>query len=851
MSDKKPNILKALFDIKPVDDSGLVDVRKIAKVAPVVNLASVKTKPSELSSRADEKFFSPREEFEAVLSQTLDVAKEIKSIGGETVMKKKAGRPRYRPIFAKQKSEVADPYQAILSQINQRVAPVHGEGIIGEPRKIDPISLGMMTEKIPGAASSEIESWAKYARNSDNKATENSRQGWNKNYELRITGIFNPEFLIRSKNYLFRRNNFLTFGVVGFSALIFTSFGQYGISVKNEVLRESNLAVANLEQANESLRVFDFEAASNDFAEAYGEFSKAGESLNFMGASITSLFAELPGAGKLKSAKNLVEAGKLLAEAGKSMSEAVTALSKTSLILMMSDVVTDNDVRHQNIFSDLKKSFASSSKNLSKASALLSDVNAEALPEDKRESFLEFQSKLPEFRSIVSDAVEYTSFLENLLGSNGTKKYLILFQNNSELRPTGGFPGTYAVVTFKDGRLAGFLVDDVYNLDGQLKENIIPPKPLQHITPNWGMRDANWFIDFSVSAQKTMEFFNKEAGYDIDGVITMSPRMISDILKVVGPIEMPEYGFSINDENFLSTIQAEVEYGDNREQPKKVVLDMAPKLLERINSSDPGKWLDIFSVFISGLDKKDVLMYFKDLNLEQFVADKGFGGLIKNTDEDYLMITFTNVKGSKTDIVTDNSIKVSVRFEEGRMVHKIELTRQHNGGSTRYGFYNKQNPAYVRVLVPEGSELVSISGNSDPGYKPLINYSGSDFKQDGDLLKLESGFHPVRGKTPRLESGSSADHAFQAGRTSNGIDNENGVSTYSESGKTGFAFWLITDPGKQKTVELEYVVSVQSNNIYVQKQPGLEVDNFEFQVGDSLLYYGEFNKDLELKFKLE
>ena len=464
---------------------------------------------------------------------------------------------------------------------------------------------------------------------------------------------------------------------------------------------------------------------------------------------------------------------------------------------------------------------------------------------------MEFQSKLPEFRRIVSDAVEYTSFLENLLGSNGTKKYLILFQNNSELRPTGGFPGTYAVVTFKDGRLAGFLVDDVYNLDGQLKENIIPPKPLQHITPNWGMRDANWFIDFSVSAQKTMEFFNKEAGYDIDGVITMSPRMISDILKVVGPIEMPEYGFSINDENFLSTIQAEVEYGDNREQPKKVVLDMAPKLLERINSSDPGKWLDIFSVFISGLDKKDVLMYFKDLNLEQFVADKGFGGLIKNTDEDYLMITFTNVKGSKTDIVTDNSIKVSVRFEEGRMVHKIELTRQHNGGSTRYGFYNKQNPAYVRVLVPEGSELVSISGNSDPGYKPLINYSGSDFKQDGDLLKLESGFHPVRGKTPRLESGSSADHAFQAGRTSNGIDNENGVSTYSESGKTGFAFWLITDPGKQKTVELEYVVSVQSNNIYVQKQPGLEVDNFEFQVGDSLLYYGEFNKDLELKFKLE
>ena len=846
VSDKKPNILKALFDIKPVDKTGRVDVRKIAKVVPVVNLAPVKTKPPELSSRADEKFFfgvwddegvkdlgvvdykvakekvkpkpkiaiaspqiSPQEEFEAILSRTFDVRKEIKSIGGKTVAKRKAGKPRLRPILPKTKSAShADNYQTILSQINQRTLPEIEELFLSEPREIYPFELttsqvGSTCEVRP---SPEIESWVRYAKT--------------QNVKLKAQKI------LKLAASLFGRKVLTAIAIVSFSALTFSSFGQYGISVKNEVMKESNLAVANLEQANENLRVLDFEAASNNFAEAYEEFSRAGESLNFMGASITSLFAELPGfdkltaggAGKLKSAKNLVEAGKLLAEAGKSMS----------------DVPLPNllSVETQGL-GPFKNALISAGKNLSKASALLAKVSADDLPKDKREAFLEFQSKLPELEGIVSDAVEYTSFLERFLGAGlatsdvrGTSdvKYLILFQNDSELRPTGGFPGTYAVVTFKDGRLDGFLVDDVYNLDGQLKENIIPPKPLQHITPNWGMRDANWFVDFSASAQKTMEFFKKEAGYEIDGVITMSPRMISDILKVVGPIEMPEYGFAVSDENFLSTIQAEVEYGDNREQPKKVVVDMAPKLLERINSSDPGKWLDIFNVFVSGLDKKDILMYFKDLSLEQFVANKEFGGLIKNTDEDYLMVTLTNVKGSKTDRVTDNSIKVSVRFEEGRMIHKLELTRQHNGGSTRYGFYNKQNPAYVRVLVPEGSELLSISGNSDPGYKPLINYSNSNFEQDDNLFKLESGFN---------------------------FESENGVSIYNESSKTGFAFWLITDPGKQKTVELEYIVPVPSHNIYIQKQPGLEVDNFEFQVGDVLLYNGDFDKDLELRFKAE
>ena len=972
MINKKRNITEAMYDVRPVDDSGRVDVGKIYRVQPVVNLGNQKpankagvwnndesqsgTQKPNLDSKlsiparhnksidnVDNSFFrgpkgnrtpetqlsrlgspqagptvkssyqrqtkkqnpevevsdvlrqdkpklhfgaSPAKLLEKYINSKLSIKKELTAVGARVEKGNPDAKPRYRQIFVRQKSELTtsqvvpicdvpisqDDYQPILSEINKKVGPAMEVALVGEPREIYPLELTTsFTEPINDfvspqdlrshevAALPEIESWIRYATKDTQTNTDLTRTVADRLKNLKFERI---KLLRLNLNMRFNLNSkkLMTVAVVGFSALIFTSFNQYGINLKKEVLKESNSAVANLEEAKESLRTFDFETASSNFIEAYAEFSKMGDSLNFMGASITSLFAELPGAGKLKSAKNLVEAGKLLAEAGKSMSEAVNSLAQTSAILKLSILPTSN-VGNMDNFDNLKKSLLSSGKNLSKAKALLSDINSDILPEDKRDAFSKFKSKLPEMEKLVSDGIGYTNFLESFLGvglttsdggatSDVTKKYLVLFQNSSELRPTGGFPGTYAVATFKDGRLDGFLVDDVYNLDGQLKENIIPPKPLQHITPNWGMRDANWFIDFSVSAQKTMEFFKKEAGYEVDGVITISPGMISDMLKVVGPIEMPEYNTVIDAENFVSAVQAEVEYGDNRQQPKQIIVDMAPLLLEKIYSADAGQWMEIFNVFVAGLDKKDVLMYFKDLNLESFVAEKKFGGLVNNTAGDYLMITLTNVKGSKTDRVTDNAIKLEINdigcprdIRCPSMIHKLTITRQHNGGSTKYGFYNRQNPAYVRVLVPEGSKLVSISGNSNPGYKPLINYSDVDpasrgslsessgFEQDDNLFKLESGFN---------------------------FDNENGVSTYGESGKTGFAFWLITDPGKQKTVELEYIVPVPaspaggpSHNIYIQKQPGLEVDNFEFQVGNSYIYNGEFDKDMEFTLKVD
>ncbi|MEX2090926.1 MAG: DUF4012 domain-containing protein, partial [Candidatus Paceibacterota bacterium] len=629
-----------------------------------------------------------------------------------------------------------------------------------------------------------------------------------------------PKFYKLCLSVKWRKTKYLAV-LVGLTAILGLAT-EYGFTIKNVIVHSGNSAVQNLENAGENIKKLDFNAASTNFAQAYFDFAEAGNNLNFMGATVSSIIADLPGGGKLKSAKNLVEAGKLMADAGQAMSQAIEELAKTGLILNPNPTGAGPNASIGGISKNLRQALVLSQKNIKEAKELLAKVDSSSIPEDKRASFEEFHSKLPEFEKLVVDAVDYSKFLEDFIGTAGTKKYLLLFQNPAELRPTGGFPGSYGILVFKDGKLQDFRVDDVYNLDGQLKELYVPPVQLQHITPNWAMRDATWFVDFPASARKVSEFYKKESGQDVDGVITFSPRIVSKILEITGPIRMDKYGVTLDSVNFSQVIQEEVEYKADRTQPKKILVDLAPLMLEKLYSADSDTWMEIFNILVSSVDSKDTLMYFRDLKLQDFSVTKGFSGQVNQTQDDYLMVTLSNVKGSKTDSVIDSDLRVDSIFEGDDVRHRIVLTRTHNGGGTKYGFFNKQSPTYVRVLVPDNARFLGISGNSRPNFQPLLDYPKTDFKRDEDLVRFE-------------EKGN--------------YDGETGVTIYEESGKREYGFWMIINPGETKSIELEYRVPGKSAGkefeFYVQKQPGLEFKKFELNLISGVTEIAESSVELK------
>ncbi len=778
MPQRYPRVSGALFDIKPTDAAGpfQLDLRTTRQPQePRTTSISGEEWSVEGLLRAISTPSLRKEdilkELEWSLNAVADPQAELARAGVRVHALPQQAKPHYRPVAPKRNSE-EEHHRHILSEIHHSARSY--QEVPGGPVP-ELVTAPAPTLNLSVPDSGEVETWF---------------------HGLRERVM--PASFISSRR---SRIRYLALGAVLLTAVV-----GYGFTLKSRIIQEGTQALGNLESAKEQLAQLDFDAASHDFLSAYRNFSQVGEKLNFLGAGLAGAFASVPGGEKLASARNLAQIGKLIADTGQAMSEAAAGIAKTGLLFNPGGSA---QVVLGEILEPMTRALERSDQNLKQIGTLLAAVDESVIPEDKRELFAEFKSRLPEFEQMAAHGVGYSKFVENLVGARGMRRYLLLFQNPSEMRPTGGFPGSYAVVTFEGGKLKDFFVDDIYNLDGQLRDLIVPPAQLQHITPTWAMRDANWFIDFPSSARTISSFFAKEAGYAVDGVITVSPRVISDILALTGPITLKQYDLTLTSENFLVTIQNEVEYGRNNKelnQPKKILVDAAPLFLSKLYSAAPTTWLEVFNVFVAGLERKDILFYFRDLNLQSFALENNFGGQVSQTDADYLMLTLSNVKGAKTDAVTDTALKVVTSMDGGVVRHKLFISRTHNGGKTPYGFYNRRNPSYVRVLVPEGAQLASITGNDKLSFAPLVDYS-KGFRTDEDLAKLEQTYQ---------------------------TDRERGVTVFQEAGKTGFGFWMLVDPGTTKTVQVEYTVPTayarSDYRFVLQKQPGLSLRNFQFDL---------------------
>ena len=559
--------------------------------------------------------------------------------------------------------------------------------------------------------------------------------------------------------------------------------------LKNNILQRSNQAYINLNSAQESFSEFKFFEAASAFSLAAKNFELMHEDLKKASAVFKVL--DKVTLGSTSDASDLIEAGKLISQAGLDLAG---ALEKISGINLISIIQKEKETNILGVLGQFRLNMIQASRNLNQASSLIVNSDSSLIPESEKEKFNEFKARLPEFNGFIEKAINYSDALMTMLGQSTNQRYVLLFQNTSELRPTGGFPGSYALIEFDKGVMKEFFVDDIYNPDGQMKEKIIPPRPLQIITPNWGMRDANWFIDFQASAKKIAEFYYKDTKILVDGVAAVNVDLVPEILKITGPLEMAEFGITLNSDNFIVEIQKEIEYqrtkGEN--QPKQILVEFAPKFLDRLSSLNQEEWAQVFNILVSGIENKNILVYFTDSRLQDFARSNGFAGEIKDIPGyDFLMINHANIMGSKTDAVIDNSVSLSID-NSGNNLHTLEIKRSHKGGE--FGFYNKKNNDYVRVLLPDDAELVNVTGNDTVEINPLLDYFQNGFISDPDLEKYESKIQ----KTDNIE-------------------------ILSEGGKKVIAFWMVIEPGQSKTVKIKYKTRVEKR-IYIQKQPGLKSD---------------------------
>ncbi|MEK7092940.1 MAG: DUF4012 domain-containing protein, partial [Patescibacteria group bacterium] len=304
---------------------------------------------------------------------------------------------------------------------------------------------------------------------------------------------------------------------------------QYGGKVKNRVVQQGNAAIGYLMSAKDSLEQLDVEGAKTDLNQAREQFDGASRELDMLGPSFINLISHIPGLSSLRIGRDLLDAGRLISDAGIALSGALDTLTTSGGIL---DAGSVEKTSLGDALAPFRDALARAQKDVDTASALIGGINPQELPDQYSGQFISLRDRLPAVEELVGRTVSMTGFLSSLTGTDRPRRYLVLFTNSSELRPTGGFPGSYGLLTFEKGRVKDFRADDIYNPDGQIKELVVPPLQLQHITPGWGMRDAAWWIDFPASARKVMSYWQRGGGAAVDGVITIKPDILAGILKI-------------------------------------------------------------------------------------------------------------------------------------------------------------------------------------------------------------------------------------------------------------------------------------------------------------------------------
>lgn len=437
---------------------------------------------------------------------------------------------------------------------------------------------------------------------------------------------------------------------------------------------------------------------------------------------------------------------------------------------------------------------------LSDAGRAAASVDIDTLPEDKREQFIVLAGNLDMAIQSVREFAGLADFLTALIGKEHPRTYLLLFQNQTELRPSGGFIGSVAEITLDRGKITKLYVPPggSYDLKGQLIENVASPKPLHLINPLWQFQDANWFADFPTTAEKVRWFWSKSGQPTVNGVIAVNASFMEKVLGVTGPINMPEYGKVIDQSNFLIETQkaVEIEYDKDANTPKKFIGDLSEALMERMKHFDKEDWLKIVSLISESLDTKDVQVALVDPEEEAEVERYGWNGRIKPTTGDALAIIESNIAGQKTDGVISETVEHLAEVQlDGSIIDQIKLTRTHNGIKGEM-FSGVRNVSYVRVYVPLGSKLIKANGFNPPPAN-LFKYPEEFYKQDESLVATEDSMYK----------------------------HVSGADISEESDRAVFGGWLQLDPGKTQEVVFQYKLPFGLSDIYSQLEVSPETEN--------------------------
>lgn len=547
------------------------------------------------------------------------------------------------------------------------------------------------------------------------------------------------------------------------------------LGTKMDIESDALSAFENFYNAKDAIENFDWQRAASEFDKAALMFLEAKDSLGDINVVTRKLSVLLSPEHSIEQTQLLLSIGSDLSKTASQMAQAWMNFTQNS-----QDAVFFEKKR----FDQFKQDLDLIAKNINEINGKFAQIDIQSLPVAQQEMFSKMKNALPVIEESIREFDGFVSLLSAICGSDSEKRYLMMFQNNNELRPTGGFMGSFALLDVEHCKIKSLEIPGggTYDLQGSLNVQILAPDALQLINPRWEFQDANWFFDFKTSAKKIIWFYENANGPSVDGVVAINASLLEELLKIIGPVSISGYDGVIDSENVIVALQEQAEYGYDRKenQPKKLIAELAPVVIDRLQGIGVEKYIDLFLLFQHALENKDIQFYFENADLQNMVEEMGFSGTVRDASGDYLAVVHTNIGGEKTDGVIQDRIRHTTEINRGgEVIDTVEITRTHNGQDGEK-FFGVKNVDFIKIYVPLGSELVYVDGfdTIDPD---LFEFVPDYLLEDKFLKEVEGDFMWEPMSHTRINQ---------------------------EFGKTVFANWLIVHPGETKTVTVRYRVPI-------------------------------------------
>jgi hypothetical protein len=539
-----------------------------------------------------------------------------------------------------------------------------------------------------------------------------------------------------------------------FVVIIFVACG-LAFAMAQTIRAERNGASgrAALARAEQHINERNVGAAHADLVQALADFQEMHKHLGAMGplapvARVTP-FVRI----QIRGATDFAQAGELLSQAGLHLVDAAgQVIDPKDPHLKLSDALA----KLVTVRSALNGGIAA----LDNAADKIRPLDGYRLVGPLDRARADLQTRLPRVGTRAVSTRNGLDALIDMLGGSGARRFLLLSQNPDEVRPTGGFIGTYGVLATQNGHLTLDQYASTSSWYEPRPQAVLPiasaAQPLQLGSPPQvqTLANVNATADFPTGAQLAAQLWKEGGEQPVNGVISITPAVMARILGVLGPVQVPGYPETINAGN----LAARVDYHLHFEAPppetaggrKAFLIELVHVVVQKLLDAPASKWEPLATAIGAGFNNREAMAWSSEPAIENALVSRSWQGTLPRTNGDFFYegeFEYAAKNGEGLQRTFDHNV---VLHADGSAKITTKVTIK-NTLPPDYGYdhtLNEDSLSFITLYGPNGATLAAGSDPPDASTSPLNGHPANSWFESAN--PLSSTTFTVAWNVPKL-----------------------------------------------------------------------------------------------------